>query len=229
MSCLQIQNSLSAHLDGCLSESERKEVLAHLGDCPGCVQRLQQLARVRAMLAKLPQAAPPPEVTVALREIASRQRAKVIARRSAAAYWSGRLRLFVDNLMRPLALPFAGGLVSAMALFSMLVPNMRIQVNPSITDTPIAFIYTDPTVKEQAPYEVSYATDVTVEVVVDGTGRAVDCVLPDDVANDDQLRRKVVNNLLWTQFTPATAFGRPTLGRMFLSFTHTKFEVPSKS
>lgn len=229
MSCLQIQNSLSAHLDGCLSESERSEVLAHLGDCPGCVQRLQQLARVRAMLAKLPHAAPPPQVTAALRVMASRQRAKVVARRSAAAYWSGRLRLFVDNLMRPLALPFAGGLVSAMALFSMLVPNIRIQADPRINDTPIAFIYTDPTVKEQAPYEVSYATDVTVEVIVDGEGRAVDYFVPDGVPVTEQLRRQIVSNLLWTQFTPATAYGRPTLGRMFLSFTHTKFEVPSKS
>ncbi len=229
MSCHKIQNSLSAHLDGCLTDDERSEVLAHLGDCPACVQRVQQLAHVRTMLARLPSAAPPPEVTAALRVMASRERARVFKRRDFAAYWTGRLRLFFDNLMRPLALPFAGGLVSAMALFTMLVPSIHVQADPRIADIPIPFFGTDPAVKEQAPYELSYSTEVVVEVVVDGEGRAVDYYLPDGASVSAQTRRKIVSNLLFTQFTPATVYGRPTLGRMFLSFTHTKYDVPSKS
>ncbi len=228
MSCATIQNSLSAYLDGCLDRGENQHVRAHLGECPACTQRLQQLARVRSMLSKLPAAAPPPQLAAALRVMASRERADKLARRNLPVYLGNRLRLFADNLMRPLALPFAGGLVSALALFSMLVPSIAARVT-SADDVPIPFIYTDPQVKEQAPYEFSYATDVTVEVVVDGQGRAVDFLLPNGAYASEPLRRKIMTNLLFTQFTPATAYGRPTIGRMFLSFTHTKFEVPSKS
>jgi len=180
------------------------------------------------MLSNLPAAAPPPHLAAALRVLASRERADKLARRNLPAYLGNRLRLFADNLMRPLALPFAGGMVSALALFSMLVPSIASHVSAG-DDVPIPFFYTDPQVKEQAPYEFSYAADVTVEVVVDGQGRAVDYTLPEGASASEQLRRKIMTNLLFTQFTPATAYGRPTMGRMFLSFTHTKFEVPSKS
>lgn len=229
MSCATIQNSLSAYLDRCLDHGEYGRVTAHLSACPACAGRLRQLARVRAMLSKLPAAAPPPELTASLRVMASRERADKLARRNLPVYWASRLRLWADNLMRPLALPFAGGLASALALFSMLAPSVGYRVNASLDDVPIPFFYTGPAVKEQAPYEFSYATEVLLEVVVDDQGRAVDYKLPDGASLTEQQRRSITTNLLFTQFTPATAYGRPTMGRMFLSFTHTKFEVPSKS
>lgn len=229
MSCQTIQNSLSAHLDGFLTQAERNAVLEHLAGCPECTLRSRQLERVRAMLRKLPAAAPPPELTSALRVMASQERARTLARRNPVAYWSGRFRLLVDNLMRPLAVPFAGGLVSAMVLFSTLVPNIRLHVDPRVDDVPINFIYTEPAVKEQ-PFAFNHEDDVTLEVLVDGDGRAIDYAMADGTKPDDpELRREIQSNLLFTQFTPATAYGRPTLGRMFLSFTRTTLNVPSKS
>lgn len=229
MSCHTIQNSLSAHMDGFLSEAERTKVLEHLAACADCTLRSRQLENVRAMLRKVPAAAPPPELTSALRVMASQERARTLTRRNPVAYWSDRFHLLVDNLMRPLALPFAGGLVSAMILFSTLMPNIRLQVDPRVDDVPIAFIYTEPTVKEQ-PFALNHEDDVTLEVLVDGSGRAVDYAMADGTKPaNPELRREIQSNLLFTQFTPATAYGRPTLGRLFLSFTRTRLDVPSKS
>ncbi len=228
MGCQTIQNSLSAHLDGCLPQAERRNVLEHLAVCPDCTLRVRQLANVRAMLGKLPAAAPPRDLTSALRVIASQERARVLARRNPLSYWSERFRLVVDNLMRPLALPFAGGLVSAMILFGTLMPNIRLHVDPRADDVPIAFIYTEPAVKEQ-PFAFNHEDDVTLSVLVDGDGRAVDYAMADGKPVRPELLRDIQSNLLFTQFTPATAYGRPTLGRMFLSFTRTTMNVPSKS
>jgi hypothetical protein len=47
---------------------------------------------------------PPSGLTTSLRVLASRER-----QRRLGADWPGRLRLFAANLMRPLALPLAGG------------------------------------------------------------------------------------------------------------------------
>jgi hypothetical protein len=180
------------------------------------------------MLGKLPAAAPPSDLTSALRVMASQERARVLARRNPISYWSERFRLVVDNLMRPLALPFAGGLVSAMVLFSTLMPSIRLRVDPRVDDPPIAFIYTEPAVKEQ-PFAFNHEGDVTLSVLVDGDGRAVDYAMADGGPIQPELRREIQSNLLFTQFTPATAYGRPTLGRMFLSFTRTTMNVPAKS
>jgi hypothetical protein len=191
---------------------------------------LRQLQLVRARLNKLPQQAPPAHLSSALRVMASRERARVLVRKDPVGYYGGRLRLFIDNLMRPLALPFAGGLVATVVLFSMLVPSFILRQNPRINDVLLtSLIYTHPQVKEQAPFELMYEIDATVEVDIDAEGRAIGYTLPDGASASAADRRRIESNLLWTTFTPATAYGRPTLGKMFLSFTRTSMTIPSKS
>ncbi len=231
MDCQIAQISLSAHLDGCLSDADREELVRHLGQCAACDLRLGQLARVRAMVKRLPSPPPPAHLTSALRVIASRERARILARRNPLGYWGERLRLFVDNLMRPMAIPLAGGLVSALVLFSMLMPNIRLKADPRINDIPLSLIYTDPKVKEQTPFGFNYDDDFVVAVVVDAEGRAVDYSIPDgeQLPKNADWRRMIQTDLLFTQFTPATAYGRPTMGKMFLSFSRSTINVPGKS
>jgi hypothetical protein len=52
--------------------------------------------------------------------MASRERRRAAERRSVSAFcraWLDRTRLMAHNLMQPLALPFAGGVFSALVLF----------------------------------------------------------------------------------------------------------------
>ncbi len=166
------------------------------------------------MLRGLRPRVPPPGLTTSLRVLASRER-----RRMGGA-WGDRLRLFATNLMRPLALPFAGGVCSAVVLFSMwLVPTYPVRGEGSF-DVP-TMLTTQATVRGTGPIGAT-GDDVIVDVIVmpnsDGYGRMVDytVVSPHGAPVDEALRRNIENRLLFTEFTPATAFGQPTASRIRL-------------
>jgi len=228
MNCTTAQNSLSAHLDGCLSKEERERVALHVARCGGCQSRLEELGRLRAAVRSLPVEPVPARVTTALRVIASKERARVAARQGHLGLLPGRLRLWADNLMRPLALPFAGGLVSAVALFAMLIPSFAF--HPIVgNDVPFG-LSTKPAFKGEVPVGFDNDTaDFVVEVVVDDEGRMADfaVVQGPSLANNPGLKRLIERKLLFTQFTPATLFGRPTPGKMYISFQRQQVNVKS--
>ncbi len=227
MNCTIVQNSLSAHLDGCLSKEERERIALHVARCGGCQSRLEELKRVRAAVRSLPVGAVPAKVTTALRVMASKERARVAARQGRFDLLPSRLRLWADNLMRPLALPFAGGFVSAVALFAILIPNFAF--HPIVgNDVPFG-LSTEPAFK-QVPFGFDSDTaDFVVEVVVDGEGRMADfaVVQGPSLANNPGLKRLIERKLLFTQFTPATMFGRPTSGKMYISFQRQQINIKS--
>ncbi len=229
MNCNIVRNSLSAHLDGCLPKEERERVALHLARCGGCQLRLEEMARVRAAVRSLPAKPVPAKVTTALRVMASKERARVAARQGWADFLPSRLRLWVDNLMRPLALPFAGGLVSAVALFALLIPSFAFH---PITGNDVPFgLSTEPAVKSQLPFGFvdNDTADFVVEVVVDGQGRMADFAIVQgpSLAQNPGLKRLIERKLLFTEFTPATLFGRPTSGKMYLSFQRQQINIKS--
>jgi hypothetical protein len=127
--------------------------------------------------------------------------------------------------MRPLALPFAGGLASAVVLFSMLVPTFTVHAVQGM-DVPTAPLYTEATLKNLMPLGTS-VTEVVVDVVVDEQGRMVDYSFPSGQGwtKNSALRREVENMLLFAEFTPATSFGQPTMCRMRLSILRRGIDV----
>ena len=67
-------------------------------------------------LRSLPSRVPPVELRTALLVAASRERKALFDRRDFGArlsLWRGHLNLAMNNFMRPMALPFAGGVFSA--------------------------------------------------------------------------------------------------------------------
>jgi hypothetical protein len=228
MTCRNVQNSLSAHLDGCLSPEERRDVIEHLSGCAECETRFAEFVQVREAVGKLPVIAPPAHLTGMLRVLASQECSRRLVRNHPFRHVAVRFHLWVDNLMRPLALPFAGGLLSAILLFSMLVPNFSFH-RVTGNDVPIAG-FTDPTVKVLDPFDLPAADDQYVfEVLVDGQGRMIDysIVGGPSLVKNSELRRQLENKLLFTGFTPATAFGQPTYGRIYISFSRTLVNVKS--
>jgi hypothetical protein len=65
--------------------------------------------------------------------------------------------------------------------------------------------------------------------VVDGQGRMADfaVVQGPSLANNPGLKRLIERKLLFTEFTPATLFGRPTSGKMYISFQRQQVNVKS--
>lgn len=163
-------------------------------------------------LRSLPRRLPPAELTSRLRVVASRERLRTIGLNIA---FRDRFRLFVDDLMRPLALPFAGGIFSAVLLFSMCMMPMYSVHASSSSDVPTG-LRTDAALLATAPIAAS-PEDVIVDVTIDPEGSMIDYkIVSGNVPPDEALRRSIEGTLLLTRFVPATAFGQPVEGRIRL-------------
>ena len=163
---------------------------------------------------------PPSSLTTSLRVLASRER-----RRREGAELLDRLNLFATNMMRPLALPFAGGVFSTIVLFSTwLVPTYPMRAQGTF-DVP-TMLTTEATLKGTGVVGAS-DSDVVVDVIVNVEGRMVDYTIVSGrgVLSNAVSRRNFENFLLFTEFTPATAFGQPMSGKMRLSLQPSHIDV----
>ncbi len=228
MDCQQIRLMLSAFQDGCVVESERRATEQHLARCPECSRMAAQMEMARQSVRSVPRLQPPVHLLYALRAMASREAAY---RRRYAGFrgWLlgmyERLALFSNNLMRPLAVPAAGGLASAVFLFSMVMPNFYGIVHQHINDIPIS-ISTETTVRS-AFVELASGADVIVDVLVDDQGRVIDYSFPDGYGsmNTSRMRRLLENTLLLTDFNPATTFGQPITGWVRVKYHSSQIDV----
>jgi hypothetical protein len=212
---------LLAELDRLAPEEERQAVAAHLRVCRSCSEEGAERERIRAAMRALPRMAPPPELAVQLRVLASRER----HRRSTG--WLRRqltnVHLAFDGLMRPMAVPLAGGFGAALLLFASLVPSFAWV--PSAQDVPFG-LSTEPTVKSMAPIGFGDG-EAVVDVTIDDQGRMVAYDIVRDHGEVNQsFRRSLENALLFTVFTPrTTAFGQPVGGKLRLTFRSSSVEV----
>ncbi len=232
ISCSTVTAGFSPFLDGQLSDSEHRRMDTHFAECAGCSAELRQLRQIRASIRRMPVQVPPAGLNTRLRVMASRELAKQKTTASFPAMWADwrvNYHLWAQNLMRPLAIPTAGGFLSALLLFcllplGMLSPTLAIPV-PAITDVPTG-LYTEASVKTMNPLGVT-DEDVVVELTIDDQGRILSYSIPDcpHMATSPGLRRNIESNLLFTQFTPATMFGQPMSGKIRLSFRNSTINV----
>ena len=171
------------------------------------------------MLRGLPPVAPPQRLLTQLQVLASREHVRQLSRSTLAAllhYWGEEIRLYVDNLMRPLAIPFAGGLVSAVFLFIMLVPTLQFH-HAKTNDVPSGLFSQSVASFATLPPFGFNEDYVVVQLTLDQTGAVVDYSIPK--GNDTpQLRNDIANMILFTKFQPATEYGIPTAGTLLVSF-----------
>lgn len=187
---------------------------------------LQQLLKspetLSGALRELPSIAPAPELHTRLQVVASRERQRRMSRRTVRARLTlamDRVDLFFRHLLRPVAVPLAGGLSSAVVLFCMcVVPAYPLRTDDSF-DVP-TILTTQVGLKSEAMFN-SAGEDVVVDVSVDGQGRMIEyaIVVGAAIRANSQLRRRLENVLVFTEFTPATLFGQPTRSKMRLLFT----------
>lgn len=130
MSCDNVQKLISLLLDRRVPAGEQENALAHLESCRQCGAQFESMQKVRAALRAMNQAPMPDDLTANLRVLASHERERRLWRAtftSRLRYWSDRVRLWSDHLMRPVFLPLAGGLLSAAIIFCVLVPTLSFQ------------------------------------------------------------------------------------------------------
>ncbi|HVP48403.1 MAG TPA: hypothetical protein VMT32_17535 [Bryobacteraceae bacterium] len=220
MNCEKVRKTLSAFLDRQLARAPFDTVTQHLAQCRDCSSYAKDLGELHASLRSLPKVAPPARLVTELQVLASRERMRQLSRGTYTAlghFWVAEMRLFFDNLMRPIAIPFAGGLVSAVFLFTMLMPTLQF---PHLTrnDVPSGlFTQSVATVDTLPPFGFS-GDNFVVQVTLDEQGNLVDYTLPDNVSS--KLRNDIANMILFTKFEPATAYGVPIAAKVLVSFRH---------
>jgi len=214
-------------LDGAGSLEERRVVSQHLNACRTCARESERYQRLREALRSLPQRTPPVDLIVRLRVAASKARLGGSSYSSRWRSWRDRFELSLTNLMRPLALPAVGGLCSAVFLFSTLVPTFMstFAMDKTPWDDVPTMLTTQPTVKFMAP--VAFVNeDAVVDLKLDGQGRIINySIVGAPGPASDQLRHSIENSLLFTEFWPATSFGRPIAGTIRISFRSSRIDV----
>lgn len=177
---------------------------------------------VRRALQSLPAPVPPPDLTTRLRVIGSREAAR---RRAAVRPWHWLESLFaaVNALLRPVAIPTAGGFLAALLLFAMVAPTLVVRpvTANTVEDTPTV-LYTDPTVRSYLPIACD-GHDVVVDLTVDEQGRLLDYAVSGTTS--PAILKSIQSHLLTMHFNPATSFGQPTNGRVRLWFRSSRIDV----
>jgi hypothetical protein len=209
-------------LDSASSELELREISQHLSACRTCTVQSEKYRRLRESLRALPQQIPPPDLALRLRVAASKAAAGATAWHSRR----DRFQLFLSDLMRPLALPTMGGLCSAILLFAILVPTFKsaFALNKNPWDVP-TMLSTEPTVKFMSPVAF-FDGDAVVDLQLDGQGHITNySIVSAPGKTSEQVRRSIENSLLFTEFWPATTFGRPIAGTIRISFRSSHIDV----
>ena len=240
MSCQSVQDRLSWFLDRILTDEEREKIAAHLASCAACSARHQSLEKMRAALRRMDNPTVSAALATRLRVLASHERQRQLARSSLVAWLrhaAGNAELSFDNLMRPMALPFAGGLLSALLLFGMLVPNLSFRhnfaddlqlavsgasapdgrlVESLPADGAPTWIWTGASVRLDPGDDTGDGDDTILELDIDETGRVSDYSV-----QGGQLTPEMATLILFSRFTPATLNGRAISGKTRVVFhTH---------
>ncbi len=229
MKCGTTIRSVSLLLDNRLPGPERRALEQHLRSCPDCSLTAHQLRNLSDSLHSLPKRSVPADLALTLRVTASQERLERSRRSSLGAsleYWRETARLWVDNLMRPFAVPVAGGLLSAVFLFTMLAP-MYANPERSITADVPTSLTRPATIKQSVNSSVLIETVLVVDVWVDATGRLIDYSIPpgQNMPISNELLRSIEEALLCTEFEPATLFGLPAASRLQITLRHDQVEV----
>src|ERR1035437_4057468 len=222
MSCDDMHEMVSLLHDRRVSAGERERVLAHFESCRQGGAEFESMRELRGGLRQLDKPECPARLLEGLRMLALNERLRRLSHvgLSARAHrWAGRLLLVFENLMRPLALPFAGGVLSALVMFAMLVPSLAFPHNFR-NDVPLWVLYTDPALQEMNPVDDA-GDEIVVEVTIDERGRVQGYVV-----TRGHMTPEIENNLvLFSRFAPATVFGQPTWGRVLVSFRRSQISV----
>jgi hypothetical protein len=218
MECWSVKQRVSAYLDGAVSAEERRMLKRHLSGCRECALESEQYSQVREKLRSLPQRMPPADLTTRLRVVASKVRMESFGGASPWSRWRDRVELSLRNLMRPLALPAAGGLCSAVFLFSTLVPMFKSAFAMSESGDIPTTLTTGPLLKYMGPVAFTDG-DAVVDLQLNDQGGIIDfTIVSAPGQQSEKLRHSIENGLLFTEFRPATAFGRGVASTVRISF-----------
>jgi len=224
LNCNSIRSTLWDFAAGTLGESERLMVAMHLDECRECKLHCSEVRSLRTGLNGLPQMNVPSLLGTRLRVIASRERSRQALRRDLAARMAelrARARLVFDNLLRPIAVPAAGGMLASFLVFGVIVDTLHVY---PVWDNDVPFgVYTEVVIDDVSPFPLD-GHDLMVQLTVDKHGKVSDFEVPQGTTSPEQLR-DIGNLVLFGSFVPATAFGQPVTGKILVTISHVNINI----
>ena len=214
--------------DSELTAEMRTALIEYRSSCAACADFAGVTEHQRRVVHSLPPHAVPVNLAVGLRVLASKEIARRTAKRDFSTrlgQWRAKARAWTREMWRPFGVPTAGGLASALILFSALMPTFVRQHGPNV-DTPAAW-FQSAEVEALSPFGVNL-DQITLDVRIDSTGRVIDYSVPSDEAawtKNVPLRRAVENNLLFMKFEPAKFFGQPAIDTIRVTIRRSQVEV----
>ena len=171
---------------------------------------------MRAMLAA---AKPPAALLEKLRVDASHERSRQLARINWAARWANfqaSAQLRFDNLYKPFALPVMGGIVSALLMFGVLIPSVSFAHSRGSEPPSPVFTFPEGTVTGVGEFPIIEPVyfpegdgNIVLLLTIDDHGRVKDYTV-----TRGKMTKEVEDFILFSVFTPATMFGKPTWGQV---------------
>jgi hypothetical protein len=219
LNCQSVRGALWDYTAGTLDETDRVMVSAHLGECRECNLHRSEVRSLRTGLKSLPGRTVSPMLATRLKVIASRERSRQALRHDLATRFKelrSRLKLVFDNLLRPIAVPAAGGVLASFLCFGAIVDTLHVHPEWQ-NDIPVG-LFTQVTIDDVSPFSVN-GMDVMVQLTVDEHGIVSDFEVPQGTASADEMR-EIGNLVLYSSFIPATAFGQRVTGKILVNIHH---------
>jgi len=206
--CVEIRNHFSDYLDGLCDPQMLKSIRFHLNYCESCRRELEVWQTMQADLRGLPRLQAPAELALRLRIEVSRGLHRRVFE---------RLRVWMDNVLEPMLLPASGGVLAAIICFCLIMGSLVVPATKT-PDVPLAFV--PPRVQALPPLDFNAGDGYVVHVVlvagIDAGGRASRYrVLSGE--SSPELIHQLDRVIYFSNFQPATWFGRPTDGQVVLS------------
>lgn len=206
-----------------LDDTDRFMIDLHIGECRDCKLHRAEVRSLRTGLRTLPQVNVSPMLSTRLKVLASRERSRSMLRRDVAARLTelkSHAKLLFDNLLKPIAVPAAGGLLASFLCFGAIVDTLHVhpEWRPEWNDIPVG-LFTQATMNDASPFSMN-GKDVIVELTVDRNGIVSDFEVPQGSSVTPEEIQEIGNLVLYSTFTPATQFGEKVTGKILVSINH---------
>lgn len=223
LNCKTVRQALwdfTAHSAATGPDFEGQGITLHLSGCRDCEQHFGDVKSLRTGLQHLPVRYAPAMLSTRLRILASRERTRQINRRdfrSWMAEWVSRARLSFDNLLKPFAVPAAGGLLASFLCFGVIVDTLH-YVPDWQEDLPLGFS-SEIAIGDLSPFCFK-GQDVMVQLTIDSQGHVTDYATPHNNHPSSEELQEIGNLVLYSTFTPATRMGRPISSKRLFYIGH---------
>jgi hypothetical protein len=224
LSCKSVRGTLWDYAAATIEETDRLIVETHLSECRECALHRAEVRSLRTGLKSLPEKGVSPLLRTRLKVIASRERSRQALRRDLAARMTelrSRAKLIFDNLLKPIAVPAAGGMLASFLCFGAIVDTLHVhpEWQPGWqNDIPVG-LFTQVTIDDVSPFSVN-GQDVVVQLTIDRTGTVSDFEVPQGTVSSPDELREIGNLVLFSSFTPATQFGQKVTGKILVNISH---------